>query len=267
MVSVIERDSTTNPTVTYVQSEINNALLNINTIMPGRVIKYDKKKNRATIEPVFKIVLRYKVRINGQETNNIPIKPLTNVPVLYLGGKNMNVSFDLEENDRGIILFSQRSLEQWKQFLLNNTKEAPPPSHAPNTNRKFNLNDGMFLPCVIDTGGISEGADLLSALANTGLTSSDMLGGNRLRWQGKLDMGNNVLSMLQALQALRDEISTLNSDLRDLSTILISVLGALSFVAPPAAAKAVDVARVNVKQTALTATINANKLLLERVLK
>ena len=145
---VQERYLSNDPIAKYVKEELKTMLVSLNTCIPGVVQKYNPKNNRAVILPIFKIKLAEDIELpSGEVTDEYPVPPISNVPVLFLGGANMRISFDLKEKDRGILLFSQRSLEQWKRFLQSNT---PPKQHYPKINRKFNINDGVFFPSVID---------------------------------------------------------------------------------------------------------------------
>ena len=211
-----EKYTSSNATATLIKTYIESYLMKLNTMVPAVVEEYSKERNRVVVKPAFKITLKSNIRReDGVVSNEIDTPPLKNVPVLYFGGDQMRLSFDIKKGDRGIILFSQRSLEQWKKYLLNNIQ--PPPQHAPKVKRKFNISDGMFLPCILDTGqqdipGIGTVSGLLGGLTGGlggligGLVDKPTLGGNQFKWKGKLDMGNDTNSLKEILTSINESL-------------------------------------------------------------
>ena len=282
-----------NPIIQWVKDEINNSLLSLNTMMPAVITAYSSSNNRANVKPAFKI--RYSQRVpndDGSSDFEREIPDLTNVPVVYLGGKKMEVSFDLSPGDRGILIFSQRSLEQWKQFLIQNIA---PLQHSPKLLRKFSINDAVFLPCVIDKGakpdgvdGLAEGAlgtarsavgSLLSLVPGGSLVSSLVaeapvkakgeIGGNRLVWEGQLAMQNENDSMLNIINRMYDDIESVRSALNGVNTVLattaaVAAAGVITgHIGGALAANTVNLTRT----TALKLKIAANKLKVKNMLK
>ena len=209
----------------YVKDELKALLVTLNTHVPGVIQSYDVKTNRAVVIPAYKIKLRDS-RPDG--TNELPMPPLSNVPVLFLGGHNLRISFELKEGDKGIVIFSQRSLDDWKAFLLQN---AVPTQHYPKINRKFDMNDGMFFPSVIDKFETGAGA---GAVPGAGGLLNNLLG-VATRLTGLEGVSENLESVGSEIKSLTDrrnelqreggdsestrrQIASLNSQISDKTT-------------------------------------------------
>ena len=227
-----DRYLTPDPLVKYVKEELKALLVTLNTAVPGVVQSYDVKTNRAVILPAFKIKLRDEMEMqDGGLTDEIPIPPITNVPVLFFGGSNLRISFELKKDDKGVIHFSQRSLDEWKAFLLQN---AVPTQHYPKINRKFDMNDGMFMPSIIDkfeTGaGTTAGAGgLLGNLLGvaTRLTGLEGVSEGLERVGSEIKNLTDSRNELQSQRAgaspermseLDSQIASLNSQINDKTT-------------------------------------------------
>jgi hypothetical protein len=111
------------------QSAIDARLCDLNVSLPGEVISYDRAKQTAKIQP------QIKRKYSDGRTVNLPI--INNVPIVFPRSGKRFVHFDLEAGDNVTLLFSQRSLDQWK--LKGGIVEANDP-------RKFNLSDAVAIP-------------------------------------------------------------------------------------------------------------------------
>ena len=197
---------TSNPTAKYVKEELKKQLIKMNTCIPGVIQSYDVKKNRAVVLPIYKIKLRDEIQLpDGSMSDELPINPLNNVPVLFFGGSNLRISFEPKKDDKGIIFFSQRSLDEWKGFLLDN---ALPSQHYPKINRKFDLIDGVFLPSVIDkfSPNVSAGAESIGGgLLNNLLSTAQRVTGLGVVTESLERVGREI-------QSLKDRKSSLESE-------------------------------------------------------
>ena len=213
--STQERFFTPNPVAKYVKEELKALRIRLNTCIPAIIQSYDVKTNRAVVLPIYKIKLREEVDLGGVTTDEIPISPLSNVPVLFFGGSNLRVSFEPKKDDKGLLLFSQRSLDDWKAFLIEN---ALPKQHYPKINRTFDLNDGVFLPSVIDkfpprsaaTAGAGGGGLLDSLLGVAGrLTGLDSVS------QSLESVGSEIKSLSDRKSELERERGSASRSRRD----------------------------------------------------
>lgn len=73
--------------------------------LPAKIEKYDALKSKANVKPQIK-----DVRLNG-EVITLPV--IVNVPVIFPQTKNGGFSFPLERGDGVLLIFSDRSLDEW----------------------------------------------------------------------------------------------------------------------------------------------------------
>jgi hypothetical protein len=83
------------------------------------------------VKPSIKKILKNK------QTINLPI--LKDVPIVFPCSKSGGFTFKVESGDGVLLVFSERSLEAWKN---GNTDSAPL------SNRKFDLTDAFAIPCI-----------------------------------------------------------------------------------------------------------------------
>ncbi len=114
-------------------SFILNALLSINTVMPGKVVKYEN--GFCSVQPIFKSVFQ---GFDGKEV--IKDKDIIeNVPVLHSRGGGFIVDIPLKPDDLVILLFSQRSIDNYLETDGKSTLD-------PQDSRLFDLSDCYALP-------------------------------------------------------------------------------------------------------------------------
>jgi len=77
------------------------------TSIPGHVLAFDPVLQRAQVKAGVQTV-----SVNGV-ANDPP--PIADVPVLFLGGTQYSVIHQINPGDEGLILFSQRCIDGWKQ--------------------------------------------------------------------------------------------------------------------------------------------------------
>jgi len=131
---------------------IDSRLCDVHTAMPGIVKSYDRATQTAKIQPALK-----RKYADGRIVD-LPI--INKVPVKFPRSKGKWIHFDLEVGDVVTIIFSERSLDNWKEKggLV-----------SPDDPRKFNLSDAYAFP-----GGYPIG---LSLSPNGGAGSIEMANG------------------------------------------------------------------------------------------
>lgn len=129
-----------------------NIFLNLNVCLPAIVKKYNSTTNTVTLQLAIQAVL----------TNNkfIDMPQIFDIPVLELGGKNLSVKIPLQEGDTGIVVFCDRDITLFKQEKKNT---------QPNTLRKHDLSDGIFIPMRFGNSGATDNISIESADGNTKL--------------------------------------------------------------------------------------------------
>lgn len=120
--------------------------------MPAQVVKYDRVKNVATVQPLIAIV--------GTGGQVLARAPVSSVRVLALGGGGFFVNFPLQVGDKGWIEASDRDIS-----LFAKTMALQPP----NTQRMHSFEDGRFVPDVYATYTFAPtaGAMVISSLDGT----------------------------------------------------------------------------------------------------
>jgi len=112
---------------------IENALLrafdDVHTCMPGRFESYEFKPQKATVKPLIK-----KIYLDGTVLD-LPV--LGNVPVIFPRTKTSGITFPINKGDKCLLVFSERSLEQW--YLTGNNTE-------PGDRRRYDLSDAIAIP-------------------------------------------------------------------------------------------------------------------------
>lgn len=125
-------------------------LINLNVCLPATVVSYDNSKNTVKLQPAIQCVME------DDSFEDLPL--LLNVPVLELGGKGLSVKIPLQAGDTGIVIFCDRDITLFKQEKKNT---------QPNTLRKHDLSDGIFIPMMFGNTGASSNISIESADGNT----------------------------------------------------------------------------------------------------
>ncbi len=77
------------------------------TSVPGHILTYDPALQRAQV--------RIGIQVVSASGFADQLPPIADVPVLFLGGTQYNVTHQINPGDEGLILFSQRCVDGWKQ--------------------------------------------------------------------------------------------------------------------------------------------------------
>lgn len=83
------------------------SLLDVHVSMPGRIESYDAGKQEASVQPLIKVALA-----DGSEAS-LPV--INHVPVVWPRGGGAILSFPLQSGDKVLLVFSERSLDEWLQ--------------------------------------------------------------------------------------------------------------------------------------------------------
>lgn len=145
------------------------------TSIPGHVVAFNPDTQLAQIQIGIK-------RIDVQGKKFDP-PPLIEVPVYFAGGSKYGVEHQLDPNDEGIILFSQRCIDGW--FNTGGIAENP-------ILRFHDYSDAMFLP------GLRSQPNVLESFANDGvrLRNADASHYVWLKKDGTIELKNDNATML-----------------------------------------------------------------------
>lgn len=117
----------TNPTE-IINNAIWSNLNNLHTALPGIVKAYDPTTNKATIQPALN-----KAFLSGE----MPMPILENVPIMFPGGTDFNITYPINVNDYVLLIFVERSIDLWLSVGGQVTPRDP---------RKFDISDAIAIP-------------------------------------------------------------------------------------------------------------------------
>lgn len=110
------------------QHAIKNALKDLHTMLPGIIDTFDPSTQTCKVQPAIK-----RIFTDGEEVE-LPV--LINVPVSFPTAGDFSITFPIKKGDECIILFSERSLDNWLKFG---------DIRKPNDKRFHDLSDGLVL--------------------------------------------------------------------------------------------------------------------------
>lgn len=158
------------------------------TSIPGHVAAFDPVTQLAQIQIGIK-----RVDVNGV---TFTPSPLIEVPVYFSGGAQYGVEHQVDPNDEGMILFSQRCIDGW--FNTGGVAENP-------ILRFHSMEDAIFLP------GLRSQPNALASFANNGvrLRNVDATHYVWLKNDGTVEIKNSNSTM--TISAAGDFEGTFNS--------------------------------------------------------
>lgn len=104
-------------------------LVGLETMLPARVVAYDRTRNRAAVQPLISMVTTTGAAVSRAQ--------IPSVPVLQLGGGGFVLSFPVLPDDLGWIIAADRDISLFLQSLEDG---------APNTARVHSFQDALFVP-------------------------------------------------------------------------------------------------------------------------
>lgn len=122
--------SSETPTLAQVILEaIESRLVDLHTAIPGIVDSYDAATQTASVKPCIKR------KYSDGSIVDLPV--INKVPVVIPSGGGFFASFPIQKNDSVLLVFSERSLEYWKETggVVN-----------PGDPRKFHIADAFAIP-------------------------------------------------------------------------------------------------------------------------
>lgn len=185
-----------------IQSIVDAKLVDANFCMPGIVESYDRATQTAKIQPCFK-----RKYVDGKELN-LPI--INGVPIVFPSSGGQWLHFDLAKGDEVTLVFSQRSLDNWKKkggVML------------PGDTRRFNLSDAFAYPGgkpepkklklngPQDSIEISNGKNFLVVEKGGKIKGKNDGGFFEMASDGKFKFTNNTNELMDLLVQLTDILS------------------------------------------------------------
>lgn len=96
------------------QEIIDRTLAAVNTAIPGTIRAFNADRQTATVVPNIKAINH---TMDGK-TYNTPLPDLIEVPCLLMGSNMLNlyVTIPIQKGDQCLIIFSQRSIDNWLKY-------------------------------------------------------------------------------------------------------------------------------------------------------
>lgn len=107
-------------------------LNNVDSMLPAKVIAYDRTKNRVQVQILIMLV--------ATDGTTISRAQIASLPVLVLGGGGFLMNFNLNPGDLGWVIANDRDISSFLQTYSES---------SPNTVRKHSFADGLFVPDVM----------------------------------------------------------------------------------------------------------------------
>lgn len=117
---------------------IDKSLYELNISIPGIVIDFSSTDKTCSVQPALK---RKYLNAGIKE---LPI--INDVPICYPQTNDAIISFPLEKGDNVLLVFSQRSLDNWKQAASAKTVD-------PEDTRRNHISDAVAIPGIVKKGG------------------------------------------------------------------------------------------------------------------
>lgn len=110
-------------------------LAGVDDMTPAVVLEYDRDLNRASVQPL--------IRILKTDGTLVTRGPIASIPVMNMGGGNIVFSFPIKLGDFGWIKACDRDIS----LLMQQSNGTDGPEEVPpNTLRKHSFSDGIFIP-------------------------------------------------------------------------------------------------------------------------
>lgn len=106
-----------------------SALSSVHTSLPARVVKYDEKAHRATVQPAVRLLMDNGIQVELPE--------LVEVPVVFPSSRFFDLEFPLDKGDGVLLVFQEQDISSWKE---GNTQAVPA------TASRFSLDAAVAIP-------------------------------------------------------------------------------------------------------------------------
>lgn len=182
--------------------------LEINTCMPGEIVAYDSATTTCTVQPAYKrIMVRDNVVTSRAQISDVPV-------VFPRSGAN-SITFPITQGDQCLIMFSQRSLDDWLniggEVTLRDT-------------RLHDITDAIVIPGLVPrTGALvpppsADGIEIRSAkilLGDTGTASEPLVLGDVLQTnlEDLISAINDLVALITAGQNIGTGSGTIVSSI------------------------------------------------------
>ena len=208
---------TGSPHVVLIKQLIDNAVNEINTIIPGRVTSYNKETGRARVQVLNKVI--FDTLDENGDFDSADIPPLDNVPVCFFGSaKSLKVVHEVKVGDTGLLLCCQRSIDEFKATNPE-TPEQTRPYRAKDI-RKFDINDALFFPIYLSGNKNFEGMQI-GGSTKVGKEGAGLTGNFKVESERRISLvgGKGKPTQVSITQVVEDLQSQINTNSRNIKTV------------------------------------------------
>ena len=198
-----------------IQRIIDGRLDAVNTAIPARVVRYNESEQTVDVEIPFKDVQDIDGKDDLQESG---YPELPDVPIVFQRAGNWSITFPLNPGDNVLLIFAQRSIDDWYNTDGSVTVE-------PQDIRAHDISDAFAIPgpptnkTQLD-GAATSGTNLI--LRHTDGTKLELTTDNKINMTiDRLNIGSDTASTALAKgQVTTDQIAALKTRVDTLSAIL-----------------------------------------------
>ena len=162
------------------------------TTFPAKCIKYDKSKRRGDLEVLVKYLF-------GEETTPRKIPNLIEVPVILPGNTKATINLpSLGSGSYGVVIVCNIDISNW---IMGSGQAV-----LPTEDRRWNINDGFFIPGVFPWGAPYDGT------VDDKVLDINVVSGIKIKVGNGTDellslFNDNLTELITALKFLRDTIT------------------------------------------------------------
>lgn len=121
-------------------------LLDVHTMLPARVERYDSVNHLVDVKPLLKTV---HLDAEGERIAG-SIQVIPNVPLLFFGAGGVRITVPVSVGDTVMLVFCEASLDTWKERGIE---------VEPGDDRRHNFTDAVAIPGLRSKAGAWKGAD------------------------------------------------------------------------------------------------------------
>jgi hypothetical protein len=178
------------PTLAQViKDAIENRLVDVHVSLPAKIVKYDAKTQKAEVQALIK-----RTFVSG-ESVDLPV--FTDLPVAWPRAGKAWLHMPLKAGDFVQVVFSERSLDEWKLTGASVT---------PKERRKHHLSDGWVIPGGYPFGSPMSGSDDKDVLLVHDKTEFRLTSGGRFSMKG--NGGEELLKILHDFLEVAERATT-----------------------------------------------------------
>ncbi len=131
---------------TFYTTFVEEYLKQVHTAIPAQVISFDAAKRTISCQPTLKVTTKDNI------LHNLPV--CSDVPVIFPGGGEFEITYDILPDSYVLLIFSERSIAQW----LDSGGIIDPESYD-----RFSLSDAIALPGLLPDPSAAETKEIQSS--------------------------------------------------------------------------------------------------------